>query len=186
MSGVISQAAPNVCVLPVNAKTIVRVRQRNAKMKKIGHVLLLTVLGAFVFLAWPPYSAAAQDIVGVGRNVNDGDTFEIAADGHITKIRLCGIDAPESYMPGSNEAWKKLSELVYGKAVKCTQVSRNAGTVCDGRSRPTNRDRIVAQCSVHGGDIAAILVLAGVACDWPKYSGGYYQRLAEGKACTRD
>ena len=86
-------------------------------MKKIGHALLLTVLGAFVFVVWLPYSAAAQDIVGVGRNVNDGDTFEIAApDGQIKKMRLCGIDAPESGMPRSKEAWEKLSELVYGKA----------------------------------------------------------------------
>ena len=156
-------------------------------MKKIGHVLLLTVLGVLVFLVWLPYSAVALDIIGVGRNVNDGDTFEITApDGHITKIRLCGIDAPESGMPGSKEAWEKLSELVYGKAVKCTQVNRQAGTVCDGRSRPTSRDRIVAQCSVDGRDIGAKLVLDGVACDWPKFSGGYYQRLAEGKACTRN
>jgi endonuclease YncB( thermonuclease family) len=88
-------------------------------------------------------------------------------------------------MPGSSEAWKKLSQLVYGKAVKCTQVGRNAGTVCDGRSPPTSRDRIVAQCYVDGHDIAAILVLDGVACDWPKFSGGYYKRLAEGNACTR-
>ncbi len=39
-----------------------------------------------------------------------------------------------------------MAEMVEGKEVRCIQVG--GGTPCDGRSRPTNRDRIVAQCFV--------------------------------------
>jgi endonuclease YncB( thermonuclease family) len=46
------------------------------------------------------------------------------------KIRICGIDAPESGQPGSREAWEKLLKIVHGKTVTCVQVnSRPPGTV---------------------------------------------------------
>jgi hypothetical protein len=78
-------------------------------------------------------------MIGQGKYVPDGD------------IRICG-DAPESGQPGLREAWKKLSELVYGKTVSCVQVNQPPGTVCDRHSKPANRDRVVAQCVVDGRD----------------------------------
>lgn len=131
-------------------------------------------------------NAAVAEIVGLGRNVYDGDTFDIALPGRTVKIRICGIDAPESGQPGSNEAWSKLSAIVHGKTVSCVQVNSAPGTVCDGRSKATNRDRIVAQCFVEGQDIAAQLVKAGVACDWAKFSGGHYGSLPNARVCNRD
>lgn len=131
-------------------------------------------------------AAAAAEIVGQGRNVMDGDTFDMSLPGRVVKVRICGIDAPESGELGSKEAWAKLSSLVHGKTVRCVQVNAAPGTVCDGRSRPTNRDRIVAQCFVDGQDIAAELVRSGAACDWPKFSGGHYQRVAGTPVCTRN
>lgn len=130
-------------------------------------------------------NVAAAEIVGQGRNIVDGDTFDMTTSDRIVKVRICGIDAPESGEPGSKEAWAKLSALVHGKTVSCVQVNRAPGTVCDGRSKATNRDRIVAQCFVAGQDIAVELVKSGVACDWPKFSGGHYQRAA-GARCIRN
>ena len=130
-----------------------------------------------------PTVVTATEMIGQGKYVPDGDTFELAMSSHSQMIHICGIDAPESGQPGSREAWKKLSELVYGKTVSCVQVNQPPGTVCDRRSKPTNRDRVVAQCFVDGRDIAAELVQAGVACDWVRFSGGYYQRF--GKACSK-
>jgi endonuclease YncB( thermonuclease family) len=49
------------------------------------------------------------------------------------------------------------------------------GTVCDGRSKPTSRDRVVAQCFLDKLDIAEEMVRSGTACDWPKFSGGHYK-----------
>ncbi|BAC46531.1 blr1266 [Bradyrhizobium diazoefficiens USDA 110] len=129
---------------------------------------------------------AFAEIVGDGRNVIDGDTFEIALPSHSVKIRICGIDAPESGEPGSREAWAQLSKLVYQKTVRCIQVNHPPGTVCDGRSKSKNRDRIVAQCFADGLDIGAEMVRSGHACDWRKFDGGYYQRITGGKVCQRN
>jgi micrococcal nuclease len=59
-----------------------------------------------------------------------------------------------------------------GRRVRCVQVG--GGTPCDGRSRPTSGNRTVAQCFVGDLDIAAEMIRGGHACDWPKFSGGYY------------
>lgn len=67
-----------------------------------------------------------------------------------------------------------LETLIGGKRVRCVQVG--SGTVCDHRSKPTNQGRVVAQCFVDGRDVAAILVEAGLACDWARFSGGHYSR----------
>lgn len=140
---------------------------------------------ALVFAALVSGSSHAE-MIGQGANVTDGDTFDLSMTDHVVKIRVCGIDAPEGGQPGSREAWSALSALVYGKTVRCIQVGQKPGTVCDHRSKPTNRDRIVAQCFVDGQDIAAALVRDGHACDWQKYSAGHYQRVAGGKACSRN
>jgi len=131
-------------------------------------------------------NAAFAEIVGEGRNVIDGDTFEIKLPSRSVKIRICGIDAPESGEPGSREAWAMLSQLVHRKTVRCVQVNQPPGTVCDGKSKPLSRDRIVAQCFVDGTDIGAEMVRSGHACDWQEFDGGYYQRITGGRSCPRN
>ena len=49
------------------------------------------------------------------------------------------------------------------------------GTVCDGKSKPKSRDRIVAQCFLDKLDIAEEMAKSGTACDWPKFWGGHYK-----------
>lgn len=132
------------------------------------------VMATFMVLALP--AAYAEPIVGPVSHIRDGDTFVIRHQ----PIRLCGIDTPEAGRAGAQEATDYLRDLTYGKAVKCIPV--NEGTVCDGRSKRTNRDRIVAQCYVGGRDIARALVEARLACDWPKFSGGAYRVVG---GCTR-
>lgn len=121
---------------------------------------------AVALLATSP--AAAAELLGPITSIRDGDTFAIGT----TPIRLCGIDAPERDEAGYAAAAETLREITNGKEVRCVQVG--TGTVCDGRSAPTSYDRIVAQCFVDSEDIAALLVAAGVACDWVSFSGGHY------------
>ncbi|MGY0573244.1 thermonuclease family protein [Bradyrhizobium sp. RDM12] len=123
--------------------------------------------------------AIADDIVGRA-SVIDGDTIEI----HDTRIRLWGIDAPESdqlcrgddselYRCGQKAA-AALAGIFYAipRPVICT---------------PKDRDRygrVVAHCKIGdpGPDIAHWMVSNGHALDWPKYSAGEYaeaQRRAE-------
>jgi endonuclease YncB( thermonuclease family) len=97
------------------------------------------------------------------------------------RVRICGIDAPERGQPGYDQAAGVLSNMIEGKKVHCLQVGE--GTACDGSSKPTSHDRIVAQCFLDKLDIAEEMVKSHTACDWPKFSGGYYKLDEAG--CSR-
>lgn len=109
--------------------------------------------------------------------VADGDTFTLENDGQKVRVRFCGVDSPERRQPGYDKASRALGQLTEGKQVRCVQVG--GGTPCDGRSRATSRDRIVAQSFVGDEDIAMAMICSGDAKDWPRFSGGYYA------ACSR-
>lgn len=119
----------------------------------------------------------AEDLVGQA-NVIDGDTIEI----HGTRIRLWGIDAPES------------SQLCRNDDSEFYQCGRAAATALAGllwaikrpvTCSPVDRDqygRTVATCSLGepGPDIGHWLVANGHALDWPKYSKGRYENAQRG------
>lgn len=128
-----------------------------------------------VLLLLLPGGALADDLVGQA-SVVDGDTLEI----HGIRIRLWGIDAPESsqlcrgedslqYRCGAQAA-NDLDAFIARRPVSCSPVS----------SDPYGRT--VAACSVGGTDLGEWLVRKGLALDWPQYSKGRYdgaQRDAE-------
>jgi endonuclease YncB( thermonuclease family) len=126
--------------------------------------------------------AGAAEYSGRVDRVVDGDTFWVCGAAACTKIRLCGIDAPEKGTPGAKEATAALAALVSGKSVRCVQVG--GGTPCDGRSKPTSYDRIVAQCFAGGADVSAPLVEHGNACDWTGFSGGAYSNGYPERQCA--
>jgi endonuclease YncB( thermonuclease family) len=109
-------------------------------------------------------------------SVIDGDTLEI----HGTRIRLWGIDAPESsqlcrgddslpYRCGAQAA-NDLDAFIARRPVSCIPISLD------------RYGRTVASCSVAGADLGEWLVQNGLAVDWPQYSKGKYgadQRAAE-------
>lgn len=109
-------------------------------------------------------------------SIIDGDTLEI----HGTRIRLWGIDAPESsqlcrgedslpYRCGAKAA-NELDAFIAHRPVSCEAVG------------PDFYGRTVATCSVGGVDLGDWLLRGGLAFDWPKYSKGKYdsdQREAE-------
>lgn len=137
----------------------------------------------FVAVAFCTVTTAlsAAEYSGSVDNVADGDTFWVCDEKACHKIRLCGADAPERGEPGYQRSADALRQLVEGKVVRCVQVG--SGTPCDGRSKPTNYDRIVAQCFVDRADIAASMVEQGFACDWVKFSGGAYSNNGNGNRC---
>jgi endonuclease YncB( thermonuclease family) len=131
-----------------------------------------------VLLAAP---AVAANYLGAVLAVSDGDTFTMESETGKVRVRICGIDAPERGQPGYGQAAGVLSNLIEGKTVHCLQVGE--GTVCDSRSTPRSRDRVVAQCFLGKLDIAEEMIKSGTACDWPKFSGGRY-KIGEA-ACSR-
>jgi endonuclease YncB( thermonuclease family) len=133
---------------------------------------LLPAIFSAVAFASP---ALATELVGQA-SVIDGDTVEI----HGTRIRLWGIDAPESnqlcrndeslqYRCGAKAAIE-LDAFIARRPVDCSPVSLD------------QYGRTVALCSIDGVDLAEWLVRNGLALDWPQYSKGKYggaQREAE-------
>ena len=130
--------------------------------------LPLKVLYAMVaaMLLWAIIgSAMAAELVGQAVVV-DGDTLEM----HGTRIRLWGIDAPESdqlcrgedslpYRCGAKAA-NDLAAFIARRPVICIPVSLD------------QYGRTVATCAVAGVDLAGWLVRQGLALDWPQYSKG--------------
>jgi endonuclease YncB( thermonuclease family) len=123
------------------------------------------VIGLVMLLA--SGSAYSGDLAGQA-SIIDGDTLEI----HGTRIRLWGIDAPESnqlcrgddslqYRCGARAA-NELAAMVDSRPVICQPVSLD------------RYGRTVASCAVAGADLAEWLVRQGLALDWPRYSHGRF------------
>lgn len=82
----------------------------------------LLVLSGFLLSAglW------ASEIVGKVIAVSDGDTITVLAPGNKpTKIRLAGIDAPESKQPFGQKSRQHLADLVFGKEVRVQVVNKD-------------------------------------------------------------
>ena len=101
--------------------------------------------------------------------VIDGDTIEVGED----TVRLWGVDSAELYQwcrdendqtyPCGHEAAEHLRKLlVADPLVACREVDVD------------RYGRVVAVCLVGGTDLAAAMVGAGHALDYPRYSGGAY------------
>lgn len=133
--------------------------------KKIAALLLLASTGA----------ALPGELTGQA-SIIDGDTLEI----HGTRIRLWGIDAPETtrlcrgddsqqYRCGEKSA-NDLDAFIGRRPVSCIPISLD------------QYGRTVAICTVGEADLGEWLVRSGLALDWPQYSKGKYaaaQRDAE-------
>ena len=94
--------------------------------------------------------------------VVDGDTITVQG----LSIRLAGIDAPEMDHPyGKNAKWY-LVNLTKGQEI-----------TAEFHGEQTHA-REVATCYLPDGrDLSAEMVKAGLAIDWPKFSGGKYRHL---------
>ena len=136
---------------------------------------------AILLLAALPWGVSAADpgeITGVA-SVIDGDTIDI----HGTRIRLHGIDAPES---------KQLCLDGVGKEWRCGQKAALALADRIGRS-PVSCEkqdmdrygRVVGQCSVGGTDVNAWLVAQGWAVAYQQYSRDYVGQEDEARAAGR-
>ena len=112
--------------------------------------------------------ASAEAIVGRA-SVIDGDTLEI----HGTRIRLHGIDAPESgqlcSVKGTKSRCGQLAALALADKIGNHTVS------CEPRDRD-RYNRVVAVCRADGEDLNAWMVSEGWAMAYRHYSTDYVQQ----------
>lgn len=139
-------------------------------------VLCLVVFGCLISVAMQAAATASTAAIQGRASVVDGDTLEVQG----TRIRLFGIDAPESaqtcldqssktYRCGQRAAFA-LADKVGARPVSC---------------QPTGKDRygrVVARCSVAGEDLQVWMVRNGHALAFRRYSKAYRPYEAEAKA----
>ncbi|MGH0031088.1 MAG: thermonuclease family protein [Myxococcota bacterium] len=97
-------------------------RQR-PETKRIAWLLLgLLACQPAALLAGPALAAGERVIEGRVVRVIDGDDLEVRHDGRTTRVRLSGVDAPESGQPWGRRARQALSERTFGKPVRVIDV----------------------------------------------------------------
>jgi endonuclease YncB( thermonuclease family) len=128
--------------------------------------------------------ASATEVTGRPTSFTDGDSFRLRHNGKLMKIRLFGIDAPESEQRCSRanggcwrcgkEAGAELKKLVGEAEVRCNLT----GEVSYGRS--------VATCFVEGAktSINLHMVETGMATAYRRFSSRYVK--AEARARKAD
>ena len=138
---------------------------------------MLTFRSALVLLLALATPAGALTLTGQAR-VTDGDSLVIAGE----RVRLHGIDAPEIKqrcdVSGRNwacGAWaaEVLNDIVGQGVLACAAVEQD------------RYGRTVARCSVSGHDVGALMVQAGAAMAYRKYSSDYIELEGEAKADGR-
>jgi micrococcal nuclease len=77
---------------------------------------------AALFLVVISLAHATNEITGKVVGITDGDTITVLQDKTSYKIRLYGIDCPESHQDFGIKAKQFTSDLVYGKQVKAVQM----------------------------------------------------------------
>jgi endonuclease YncB( thermonuclease family) len=114
-------------------------------------------------------SSSKSDLVGRA-SVIDGDTIEI----HDQRIRLNGIDAPESDQICRGDNNERIRCGALSAAYLSEFLRASSPTRCKFVERD-QYDRFVGDCYREDGkSVAAAMVSAGHALDWPKYSNGKY------------
>src|SRR5271156_3925062 len=64
-----------------------------------------------------PLPVLAEEFTGKVIGITDGDTIKVLRGGEEVKIRLEGIDCPESRQAFGNKAKQATSDLAFGKSV---------------------------------------------------------------------
>jgi endonuclease YncB( thermonuclease family) len=114
-------------------------------------------------------TASATTLMGRA-SVIDGDTIEIRGQ----RIRVNGIDAPESDQRCTNEAGKNYACGAQSASYLDTLLASSRPTRCEFVTWDQHK-RFVGDCYLADGrSVGSLMVSAGHALDWPRYSGGVY------------
>lgn len=120
---------------------------------------------------------APNQLAGRVVGVSDGDTITILAEGpkgkRPVRVRLHGIDCPESHQPYGARAKQFTSRLAFGRQAVASVVD-------------TDRyGRLVAEVAVEGRSLNRELVEAGLAWAYARYSRRYAASEQAARAARR-
>ena len=87
--------------------------------------LALTACVAPALPPTPPHPGDRPTFTSTVLSVTDGDTLTVLANGAREKVRLTGIDCPESDQPFGNQATQLTTQLALEKAVTVTDGGRD-------------------------------------------------------------
>lgn len=124
-------------------------------LRRMRRRVLLTT--ALLLLRVAPVNS--QVLVGEVERVVDGDTIDVRLEGddEVTRVRMQGIDAPETDQPMSDDAVALLRQLLGDGAVELQPAEQ------------TSYERIVARVFVDGADVNAAMVRRGLAMAERRY-----------------
>lgn len=130
-----------------------------------------------LILLWSA-SALAENLIGAAP-VIDGDTVEI----HGQRIRLHGIDAPESRQncKKAGKDWRCGKDAAFALADK---IGLNP-IECEPKGKSDRYGRAVAVCRLAGEDLNAWMVSQGWALAYRQYSRDYVPQENEAKEAKR-
>lgn len=110
----------------------------------------------------PPSTSVNAD-TGTVVEIIDGDTFDVElTDGRVERIRPPQVDTPERDECGYTEATQALADLINGEAVVLRPTAHGPDRDPHGR--------LLRSAVVHGDDVGAALIRAGVARWVPRYA----------------
>ncbi len=120
---------------------------RRTRTPKTTLPLTAILLIAVVSALWYRWMPARGDFVGKVVGVSDGDTIEVMRAGRAVRVRLEGVDCPESRQAYGTRAKQFTSELVFGKTVSVQvrgtdQYGRILGEVILPDGRSLNRELV--------------------------------------------
>jgi len=139
-------------------------------LRRVHPFILIAPLVLAALWGCPPEREGAAGVI-------DGDTIVIGG----THIRLHGIDAPEreQHCRNAQGASYPCGQIA---AARLRQELKGNKVACDARYYDVY-GREVATCTVAGQDLGDVMVRAGWAVDYSRYSNGKY-RAAELEART--
>ena len=141
-------------------------------LNKIKLFLVISICLIFFFLTYNDVKSQEPKIISGIAKVIDGDTIKIEKN----KIRLFGIDAPESKQV-CKKIWLSISFLSFNKDYPCGEIStnklkikiNNRFIVCKSQNKD-RYNRLIAECYKDKININRWMVQNGYAVAYKKYS----------------
>ena len=142
-----------------------------AKLAKRGILGIVAIVGVVAVLL---AITAFTDVTGNARVV-DGDTIHIGK----TKVRLWGIDAPETKQVCQRDG--KLWQCGEAATEALRQFIGNSPVICESHGKD-RYGRMIGKCNVNGLDIGGEMVSRGLALAYTRYSRYYLPNQNEARA----